>query len=300
MHGEAYKQSSIVARDHGGPFASYDENREPFLRVINKHRDAAYRIPPTRPSRRTSTRALGSARPTAHRNAQVTVLAPTGTIAFMMDCDTTGSSRTSRSSSTSSSARASSRSSTDRPGGLRKLGYGAEEVDEIIAYLTEHETIEGAPHLKPQHLPVFGCGQPANGERSIHYMGHVRMMGAIQPFISGAISKTVNMPEAATARRSRRSTSRLEARPQGDRRLRQLNAASRCPPARRRTATRRTSRPRPKGRSCAQLEARLRRHSPIDAGSRPSARRSPTVRYLGPRGIHHRGALPDGQPARSS
>ncbi len=86
------------------------------------------------------------------------------------------------------------------PAALRKLGYGAEEVDEILAYLTDHETIEGAPHLKPQHLPVFDCAfKPANGERSIHYMGHVRMMGAIQPFISGAISKTVNMPEAATA-----------------------------------------------------------------------------------------------------
>ena len=86
------------------------------------------------------------------------------------------------------------------PSALRKLGYGAEEVDEILAYLTEHETIEGAPHLKPQHLPVFDCAfKPANGERSIHYMGHVRMMGAIQPFLSGAISKTVNMPEAATA-----------------------------------------------------------------------------------------------------
>ena len=86
------------------------------------------------------------------------------------------------------------------PAALRKLGYGAEEVDEILAYLTEHETIEGAPHLKPQHLPVFDCAfKPANGERSIHYMGHVRMMGAIQPFLSGAISKTVNMPEAATA-----------------------------------------------------------------------------------------------------
>ena len=86
------------------------------------------------------------------------------------------------------------------PSALRKLGYGAEQVSEILDYINEHETIEGAPHLKPQHLPVFDCAfKPANGERSIHYMGHVRMMGAIQPFISGAISKTVNMPEAATA-----------------------------------------------------------------------------------------------------
>ena len=107
------------------------------------------------------------------------------------------------------------------PSALRKLGYGAEEVDEILAYLTEHETIEGAPHLKPQHLPVFDCAfKPANGERSIHYMGHVRMMGAIQPFISGAISKTVNMPEAATAEEIEQRLPRgLEARPQGDRGL---------------------------------------------------------------------------------
>ena len=86
------------------------------------------------------------------------------------------------------------------PAALRKLGYGAEQVSEILDYIDERETIEGAPHLKPQHLPVFDCAfKPANGERSIHYMGHVRMMGAIQPFICGAISKTVNMPEAATA-----------------------------------------------------------------------------------------------------
>ncbi len=85
------------------------------------------------------------------------------------------------------------------PSALRKLGYGAEQVSEILDFINEHDTIEGAPHLKPQHLTVFDCAfKPANGERSIHYMGHVRMMGAIQPFISGAISKTVNMPEAAT------------------------------------------------------------------------------------------------------
>jgi ribonucleoside-diphosphate reductase alpha chain len=85
------------------------------------------------------------------------------------------------------------------PSALRKLGYGAEQVSEILDYINDHETIEGAPHLKPQHLPVFDCAfKPANGERSIHYMGHVRMMGAVQPFLSGAISKTVNMPEAAT------------------------------------------------------------------------------------------------------
>ena len=86
------------------------------------------------------------------------------------------------------------------PSALKKLGYDAAQVEEILAYINDRETIEGAPHVKPEHLSVFDCAfKPVNGERSIHYMGHVRMMGAIQPFISGAISKTVNMPEAATA-----------------------------------------------------------------------------------------------------
>ena len=199
-----------IARDHGGPFASTTENREPFLRVIAKHRDAAYRDPDqrrpeghahaTRPS--SSTRRSSSASENGYRNAQVTVLAPTGTIAFMMDCDTTGVEPDIALIKYKKLVGEGFLKIVNQtvPAALRKLGYGAEEVDEILAYLTEHETIEGAPHLKPQHLPVFDCAfKPANGERSIHYMGHVRMMGAIQPFISGAISKTVNMPEAATA-----------------------------------------------------------------------------------------------------
>ena len=130
------------------------------------------------------------------------MLAPTGTIAFMMDCDTTGVEPDIALIKYKKLVGEGFLKIVNQtvPAALRKLGYGAEEVDEILAYLIEHETIEGAPHLKPQHLPVFDCAfKPANGERSIHYMGHVRMMGAIQPFISGAISKTVNMPEAATA-----------------------------------------------------------------------------------------------------
>ena len=130
------------------------------------------------------------------------MLAPTGTIAFMMDCDTTGVEPDIALIKYKKLVGEGFLKIVNQtvPAALRKLGYGAEEVDEILAYLNERETIEGAPHLKPQHLPVFDCAfKPANGERSIHYMGHVRMMGAIQPFISGAISKTVNMPEAATA-----------------------------------------------------------------------------------------------------
>jgi ribonucleoside-diphosphate reductase alpha chain len=129
------------------------------------------------------------------------VLAPTGTIAFMMDCDTTGIEPDIALIKYKKLVGEGFLKIVNQtvPSALRKLGYGAEQVSEILEYINEHETIEGAPHVKPQHLPVFDCAfKPANGERSIHYMGHVRMMGAVQPFLSGAISKTVNMPEAAT------------------------------------------------------------------------------------------------------
>ncbi len=209
MHGEAYRQSSVIARDHGGPFASYKENEAPFLRVIKKHRTAAYNIPTAgvpkdlaRLGTQVFDEALQLGEQYGYRNAQVTVLAPTGTIAFMMDCDTTGVEPDIALIKYKKLVGEGFLKIVNQtvPAALRKLGYGAEQVEEILAYLMERETIEGAPHLKPQHLPVFDCAfKPANGERSIHYMGHVRMMGAIQPFISGAISKTVNMPEAATA-----------------------------------------------------------------------------------------------------
>ena len=136
-----------------------------------------------------------------YRNAQVTVLAPTGTIAFMMDCDTTGVEPDIALIKYKKLVGEGFLKIVNQtvPSALRKLGYDATQVEEILAYINERETIEGAPHVKPQHLSVFDCAfKPVNGERSIHYMGHVRMMGAIQPFISGAISKTVNMPEAAT------------------------------------------------------------------------------------------------------
>jgi ribonucleoside-diphosphate reductase alpha chain len=209
MHGEAYKQSAAISRDHGGPFWAYDENREPFLRVINKHRDAAYKIPSDQAvpydmieaARSVYDEALDLGERHGYRNAQVTVLAPTGTIAFMMDCDTTGIEPDIALVKYKKLVGEGFLKIVNQtvPSALRKLGYGAEQVSEILDYINQHETIEGAPHLRPQHLPVFDCAfKPANGERSIHYMGHVRMMGAVQPFLSGAISKTVNMPEAAT------------------------------------------------------------------------------------------------------
>ncbi len=209
MHGEAYRQSSVIARDHGGPFLMYDENRSPFIRVIRKHRDASYGIPsPGVPAdvqtaaRTVFDEALELGEQYGYRNAQVTVLAPTGTIAFMMDCDTTGVEPDIALIKYKKLVGEGFLKIVNQtvPAALRKLGYSPDEVEGILAYLTEHETIEGAPGLKIEHLPVFDCAfKPQNGVRSIHYMGHIRMMGAIQPFISGAISKTVNMPEAATA-----------------------------------------------------------------------------------------------------
>ena len=209
MHGEAYRQSSIIARDHGGAFVDYDTNRESFLRVIAKHRDAAYALPETGVPQAMLANARGLYDEvlelgTAHgfRNAQVTVLAPTGTIAFMMDCDTTGIEPDIALIKYKKLVGEGYLKIVNQtvPAALRKLGYTPAQVEEIIAYVNERETIEGAPGLRNEHLPVFDCAfKPMNGERSIHYMGHIRMMGAVQPFLSGAISKTVNMPENATA-----------------------------------------------------------------------------------------------------
>ncbi len=132
----------------------------------------------------------------------MTVLAPTGTIAFMMDCDTTGVEPDIALIKYKKLVGEGFLKIVNQtvPAALRKLGYSPDETQAILDHINDHETIEGAPALKPEHLPVFDCAfKPVHGERSIHYMGHVRMMSAIQPFISGAISKTVNMPEAATA-----------------------------------------------------------------------------------------------------
>jgi ribonucleoside-diphosphate reductase alpha chain len=209
MTAETYRQSATIARDHGGPFIEYHKNRDPFLRVINKHRDAAYRIPETgvpadlwKTARELwdETLELGAAH--GYRNAQISLLAPTGTIAFMMDCDTTGVEPDIALVKYKKLVGEGFLKIVNQtvPAALRHLGYSADEVQAILDYIQERETIEGAPGLKPEHLPVFDCAfKPRNGVRSIHYMGHIRMMGAIQPFLSGAISKTVNMPEAATA-----------------------------------------------------------------------------------------------------
>jgi ribonucleoside-diphosphate reductase alpha chain len=209
MSGEAYRQSAAVARDHGGPFNDYAINEPSFLRVIGKHRDAAYRIPESEAprdlidaARLTWDEALELGTQFGYRNAQVTVLAPTGTISFMMDCDTTGVEPDIALVKYKKLVGEGFIKIVNNtvPAALRKLGYTPAQVEDVVKYIDDRETIEGAPGLRPEHLDVFDCAfKPVNGERSIHYMGHIRMMGAIQPFISGAISKTVNMPEAATA-----------------------------------------------------------------------------------------------------
>ncbi len=208
MTGEAYAASARISRDHGGPFSGYDRNGEPFLRVMRKHRDAMkdvnVGVVPEHlfaAAAESWDEAVELGEEFGYRNAQTTVLAPTGTIGFMMDCDTTGIEP--------DIALVKYKKLVDGgvmkivnqtvPSALARLGYPASQVKAIVDYLDEMETIEGAPHLKDKDLPVFDCAfKPARGSRSIHHMGHIRMMGAAQPFISGAISKTVNVPKEAT------------------------------------------------------------------------------------------------------
>ncbi len=208
MTGEAYAQSARIARDHGGPFSGYEKNREPFLRVMRKHRDAVGEIaqkhvPPDlyAGAKQAWDDAVELGEAHGYRNAQATVLAPTGTIGFMMDCDTTGVEPDIALVKYKKLVGGGLMKIVNGtvPQALDRLGYTRPEIEAIVHHIDEQETIEGAPFLKDEHLPVFDCAfKAANGDRSIHYMGHIRMMGATQPFISGAISKTVNVPREAT------------------------------------------------------------------------------------------------------
>jgi len=207
MCGHAYEVSGQIAGELG-PYAGFARNREPQVRVLRKHRAQVDKInhrlvPP--PLLQAATRAWdeairhGEAR--GVRNSQMTVIAPTGTIAFMMDCDTTGIEPDIALVKYKRLVGGGMLKIVNQtvPRALKKLGYEPAEVDAILKHVDEQETIEGAPGLAPEHLPVFDCAFRAiHGTRSIHYMGHVRMMAAVQPFISGAISKTINMPEDAT------------------------------------------------------------------------------------------------------
>ncbi len=208
MHGAAFAQSARIARDHGGPFAGYEKNREPFMRVMRKHRAALKDINKTHmpkdlfeAAKNVWDEVIELGEQHGFRNAQATVLAPTGTIGFMMDCDTTGVEPDIALVKYKKLVGGGLMKIVNQtvPMALAKLGYTPQQVKEIVEYIDENETIEGAPHIKDKDLPVFDCAfKPARGVRSIHYMGHIRMMGAVQPFLSGAISKTVNVPKEAT------------------------------------------------------------------------------------------------------
>jgi ribonucleoside-diphosphate reductase alpha chain len=204
MTGRGYRKSAEVAR-RMGPHAGYQENRAPMIGVIAKHRAAVGNIqhPESVPAdlldgaRRAWDEALEIGEVHGFRNAQATVLAPTGTISFMMDCDTTGVEPDFSLVKSKKLVGGGDITIVNRtvPMALRELGYAPGEVDEIVAFIDDRGGVVGAPYLKTDHYPVFDC---AIGERAIHYRGHVKMMGAVQPFISGAISKTVNLPETTT------------------------------------------------------------------------------------------------------
>jgi ribonucleoside-diphosphate reductase alpha chain len=203
MTGHAYATSARTAA-RMGPFAGYHENVDPMLNVLRMHRDAVAGID----EEAVPTDLLSAAQEAwdlavelgeeyGVRNSQASVLAPTGTIGLLMDCDTTGVEPDLGLVKTKKLVGGGTMSIVNQtvPRALTRLGYSPDQVDEIIAYIDVHKTIVGAPYLTAEHLPVFACSM---GDNTIHYLGHVRMMGAVQPFISGAISKTVNLPEDVT------------------------------------------------------------------------------------------------------
>jgi len=209
-HAEAYARSAeIAANPKIGPFSGFAENRESMLDVMRMHRDAGAEIDGSCPeyllkaAEESLERMVTLGEKYGYRNSQVTVLAPTGTIAFMMDCDTTGIEPDIAlvkykllAGKGDGMLKIVNRTV---PEALARLEYDAEQTEEILAYINEHDTIEGAPRLKESDLPVFDCAfKPFKGTRSVRSMGHIRMMAACQPFVSGAISKTVNMPEDVT------------------------------------------------------------------------------------------------------
>jgi ribonucleoside-diphosphate reductase alpha chain len=204
MTGRAYRRSAETAAALG-PYEHYEKNREAHNGVMRMHRDAAHAIPDASiadtdlltAARRSWDEAVELGEEHGYRNAQATVLAPTGTISFLMDCDTTGVEPDFSLVKFKELVGGGQMTIVNRtvPLALQTLGYDEQQIEQIEAHLAEHGTIVGAPGLLEEHLPVFDV---AVGERAISHMGHLKMMGAVQPFISGAISKTVNMPQEST------------------------------------------------------------------------------------------------------
>lgn len=206
----AYETSAELA-EKLGPFKFFEENREPMLNVIGKHNEALRDIDESKipkgleeilhSAREVGKRVLERGQEVGFRNSQTTVLAPTGTIGFMMDCDTTGTEPDIALVKYKALSGGGNLKIVNKtvPLALDFLGYSTKDIEEITSYIDKNDTIEGAPNLKEEHLPVFDCAlKPANGKRFINHMGHIKMMAGLQPFISGAISKTVNMPKEAT------------------------------------------------------------------------------------------------------
>ncbi len=207
MSGAAYAQSARIA-EALGPFAGFETNRRPMREVMRKHRDALKRLDAAhvplellQVARQSWDEVVERGEGAGLRNSQISVIAPTGTIAFMMDCDTTGIEPDIALVKYKKLVGGGLFKIVNQtvPVTLRRLGYPAPAIRDIVRYVDDHDTIEGAPGLESEHLPVFDCAfKPANGSRSIHYSGHLKMLAAVQPFVSGAISKTINMPEEAT------------------------------------------------------------------------------------------------------
>jgi ribonucleoside-diphosphate reductase alpha chain len=204
MTGRAYRQSALIAAGATGPYDEYERNREPHNGVMRMHRDASYDIDATgikgellEAAQRSWDEAVELGEEHGYRNAQATVLAPTGTISFLMDCDTTGIEPDFSLVKFKELVGGGQMTIVNKsvPLALRTLGYAEPQVEQIDAHIAENATIIGAPGLKDEHLPVFDV---AVGERAISHTGHIDMMAATQPFISGAISKTVNLPQSAT------------------------------------------------------------------------------------------------------
>ncbi|MDQ5874258.1 MAG: hypothetical protein M3526_02610, partial [Actinomycetota bacterium] len=198
---DQHRQEAAKIAKRVGAFDAFAQNREPMLRVMNMHRDAAYQIPDAlatddlvQAARRAWDEALEFGDKHGYRNSQATVLAPTGTIGLLMDCDTTGIEPDLALKKVKKLVGGGTMSIVNQtvPRALRKLGYNDEQIVDIIAYIDENSHVIGAPHLHEEHMDVFDT---AMGERSINYLGHLKMMAAAQPFLSGAISKTVNVPE---------------------------------------------------------------------------------------------------------
>ena len=203
LTGHSYATSAKMARKVG-PFAGFHKDRDNMLKVLRMHREAVNHIDASMVSEDLLDAAVAAWDEAVElgelygvRNSQASVLAPTGTIGLMMDCDTTGIEPDLGLVKVKKLVGGGTMSIVNQtvPRALKALGYTQEQVNDIVAYIDTEKTILGAPHLSKEHEPVFACSM---GDNAIHYLGHVKMMSAVQPFLSGAISKTVNMPESAT------------------------------------------------------------------------------------------------------